>query len=174
MLINSAKKGDLDGIQSALRCGADVNAVDKDGMTALCWAALHGYTEIAKRLIFAGADVNIYTKEDDFVGGIPALSYAAMQGHTKIVHLLVKAGAILDVQDNMGTTPLMSAVTWGLREAAQELIQTGADLTMKNANGETAFDIAVEKGLYDIAELIRCEIKKEKERQEQHILGLIV
>jgi ankyrin repeat protein len=52
------------------------------------WAAYHGYPEITKILIKAGADVN--AKDQD---GITALMGAAEQGHAEIVNLLKRFGA---------------------------------------------------------------------------------
>src|SRR5262245_24025852 len=41
-----------------MKKGADVNEADKDGYTALMWAARHHRIEIAKLLIEKGADIN--------------------------------------------------------------------------------------------------------------------
>ncbi len=57
-LIEAAKKGDTVSIKALLEAGADVNAKDNDGLTALMWAAVRGHTETAQALLEAGADVN--------------------------------------------------------------------------------------------------------------------
>ena len=59
--------------------GADVNAEDQDGDTAVMWAALGGHSACLKNLIDAGADVNRVNKKGDFT----ALILAATNGAEK-------------------------------------------------------------------------------------------
>jgi ankyrin repeat protein len=87
-LIDTAKKGDTAKVNALLNKGADVNAKDKDGKTALMAASEKGHTEIVKTLIDNGANVNAKSKI-----GSTALMLASLGGHTEIVQLLKKAGA---------------------------------------------------------------------------------
>ena len=86
-LIDAARKGDINRIKKLLDKGADVNAKDKDGETALMAAALRGHTEIVQFLLNKGADVN--AKRND---GTTALMAAAREGHTETVRILKQAG----------------------------------------------------------------------------------
>jgi ankyrin repeat protein len=52
-------------VKALIDKGADVNAKDKDGQTALMLAAGGGYTEIVKALIEKGADVNAKNNTGD-------------------------------------------------------------------------------------------------------------
>ena len=54
-LIDAAKDGDLVKVKELIAAGADVNAKDDDGWTALMYAAEKGYTEIIEILKAAGA-----------------------------------------------------------------------------------------------------------------------
>jgi ankyrin repeat protein len=56
-LLDAAWNNKLDGIKRLLDLGADVEATDHDGNTALSWAARWGHTEICAFLIEKGADV---------------------------------------------------------------------------------------------------------------------
>ncbi len=56
---DSAMKGDVAGVRALLARGADVNAAQGDGMTALHWAAMNGGFEIAQVVIDAGADTEV-------------------------------------------------------------------------------------------------------------------
>ena len=56
-ITDAARRGDAEAVRSLLRGGADVNASEGDGMTALHWAADAGHIEIAHILLYAGANV---------------------------------------------------------------------------------------------------------------------
>ena len=58
----AAQRGDRDSIRPLLQQGADVNAAQGDGMTALHWAAERDDVEIAEMLIYAGASVEAVTR----------------------------------------------------------------------------------------------------------------
>lgn len=49
----------IDVVMSLLQCRPNVNAVDKDGCSALTIACKEGFTEIAVALLAAGAYINI-------------------------------------------------------------------------------------------------------------------
>jgi len=50
-------------VDALLNAGADVNMKDDAGLTALAWAALFRRTSLLKKLIAAGADVNVQTRD---------------------------------------------------------------------------------------------------------------
>ncbi len=87
-LIKAAEKGDTAAVKALLDRGADVNAKDENGGTALMEAALLGNNATVQALLEAGADVNAKNKY-----GRTALMMAAAEGYTEIVELLKKAGA---------------------------------------------------------------------------------
>ena len=59
LLIQSARLGNHRQIIAALERGADVNAIDAQGTSALMFAAQKGLTGIVDLLIAAGANVNL-------------------------------------------------------------------------------------------------------------------
>ena len=64
-LIAAAKDGDLLRVNELLDKGADVNAMSKEGYTALSFASTEGHTEIAKALLDKGAkSYQIFRPED--------------------------------------------------------------------------------------------------------------
>jgi Ankyrin repeats (3 copies) len=77
-------------IQSLVKAGADVNALDDAGLTPLMVCAMLGHCHVAQALLKAGADV-------DAVGPSQrtALHVAALQDKTDIVPVLLAAGASL-------------------------------------------------------------------------------
>ncbi len=70
-LIEAARHGDVDRIESLIARGADVNAVDESGNTALMVAAGSGRIEAVQALMRHGADVSVKNKK-----GISALGWA--------------------------------------------------------------------------------------------------
>ena len=79
----AARFGDVAKVRQYLAAGANPNAVDSLGWTALEWVALSNYPEVAKDLVAAGADPNLVTKDNK-----TALSIAKGKGHAEIVRIL--------------------------------------------------------------------------------------
>ena len=59
-----------------------------------------------------------------------------------MIRLLARHGADLNTQDRKGRTPLHRATYEGCVAAAEALLEAGADPTVLNRNGRTAFEIA--------------------------------
>jgi hypothetical protein len=87
-----------------LEKGADVNAKNTGGNTALSWASWRGHTETAVMLLEKGSDVNA---KDDYAR--TALHSASSSGHTETVAMLLEKGADVNAKDNDGTTALIDA-----------------------------------------------------------------
>jgi ankyrin repeat protein len=87
-LIKEIGSGDLPEVKRLLAKGADVNAKDRDGSTALMIASSLDKPEVVQLLLDEGADVNARNKN-----GLTALMLASKQGYRKVKELLIKAGA---------------------------------------------------------------------------------
>ncbi len=79
-------------VELLLGCGADVNAYDKSGITALITAVSRQDTGVANVLLDAGADPNQPSSCDL---RIYPLIYAVMKGNVNMVQLLIDRGAHL-------------------------------------------------------------------------------
>jgi|GEM_PF-3847309 len=101
-LFNAVKSNDTYKIQELLQSSIDINVKDKDGWTALMFAASKNATDSAKILIKAGADLNA---KDNC--GWTALMDAVHKNSVDIVKLLIDAGANLDIKNNDETTAIM-------------------------------------------------------------------
>ncbi len=58
----AARDGDVAAVRAQLASGADVNAAETDGTTALLWATYQGSPELVKLLLDAGAEPNVPNK----------------------------------------------------------------------------------------------------------------
>ncbi len=105
-LIGAARKGDTAAVQSLLEAGADVNAKNKDGSTALMKAVRH--TDTIRALLAGGSDVDAKSNYGD-----TALLEAANIGHTDTVRALLQAGADVNAKDKDGYTALTLAAWKG-------------------------------------------------------------
>lgn len=103
-LAAATARGDLHAVHALLAAGADANALDADGASALHAAAFAGYPDILKLLIDAGGRVN----QADHYGFTP-LHAGAREGHVSVVRLLVERGADISAEDESGLTPLQVA-----------------------------------------------------------------
>lgn len=56
-LVEAAKAGDVERIETLIASGTDIEQSDDYGWTALNWAAGKGYTAIVQKLLDAGADI---------------------------------------------------------------------------------------------------------------------
>ena len=101
-MADAAERGDLEAVRRLLREGADVNAAQGDGMTALHWAAERGDGEMGEVLIYAGARVDAGTR----IGHYTPLHLAARSAHAAMVELLLRAGSDADARTtNSGSSP---------------------------------------------------------------------
>jgi len=71
------------------------------------------------------------------------LQSAVVSGNLAVVLQHIESGTDLDVPEPMGgSTPLITAATFGETEIAKALIDAGADLSLKNNDGATALHAA--------------------------------
>jgi uncharacterized protein len=124
---DAAMARDREAVKTLLKNGADVNAAQGDGMTALHWAARNGDTELTQMLLFAGANVKATTR----LGGYTALMMAADQGHASVIAALLSGGSDAKAANALGTTALMLAAQSGNAQAVTTLVENGAEIEAK-------------------------------------------
>lgn len=122
--------------------------------SALMIAALKGDTDLARKLIARGADVN--------KTGWAPLHYAATGGHVDIIQMLLDESAYIDAESPNKTTPLMMAAYYGTPQAVKLLLDSGADATLRNQQGLSAFDFAERGNRKEAAELISAAIRSKE------------
>jgi hypothetical protein len=105
-LMQAAWKGDLNEIKKQLAAGANPNAQDSSGATALIYATHADSPEALTALLQSGADPNIRTYKGQTALMAASIFYRAPKEKIKI---LLAAGAELNERDSDGQTALTLA-----------------------------------------------------------------
>ncbi len=143
-----------------------------DTETALQAAGQVGNKDLARYLLAQGAPMDICTAamlglKDDVehflmedpasinatgAHGIPLLPHAALSGNVELIQLLYQRGA----RDGMSSS-LINAVSMGHHEMTKWIVENGKpDVSLKNYQGKTAFEIATERGDSEIASMLKA------------------
>ena len=169
-------QGRIEMVEFLVAAGANVDAREPDGTTALIHASFSGRLELVKVLLAAGANPNRNNRQgrtalinaclkkrlqvvrallaagadaDVRCNGGPALIIASGGGHLKIVRALLAAGAEVDARDSHGSTALIRSSGYGADgniEVVRELISNGTDVNARENEGKTALMYASESG----------------------------
>ena len=144
----AAQARDKAGVRALLAKGADVNAAQGDGMTALHWAALNGDAELTSMLLYAGANWRAMTR----LGGYVPVHLASQSGADAVLEALLAAGADANLRTSTGATALMLAASSGSAKAVELLIARGADVNaVESAHGHSALMFAAASDRADVA-----------------------
>jgi uncharacterized protein len=69
-LADAVMRGDTAKVRVLIKQGADVNASQPDGMSALHWASQRGDLASAQVLVYAGARVDAVTRNGNYTGTV--------------------------------------------------------------------------------------------------------
>lgn len=140
------------GPQAVRRAGGDQNYKDLLGATPFFLAAKSGDVPYMKLLISAGADVTIPEEDNTTplmvaagVGCVPGQWIEQEKEVLGAVKLLVEdLKADVNAVNNEKETPLHGAVCRGADSVIQYLVDKGAKFDIKDEDGQTALDVAVD------------------------------
>jgi ankyrin repeat protein len=104
--------------------GIDLEAKAPNGNTALMMAAFRQNKDAVLDMIKRGAQVN--------QKGWTALHYSAAAGSVEITAILLEHHAYIDAESPSGMTPLMIAAREGQEKVVKQLLEEGADATLKD------------------------------------------
>ena len=170
--VELCKNGTVQEIRSELLKGANPNAKNDNGVTALMLAAGNNFnSEVLSLLLKAGADVNaknqwggtalmevvrfnppvvvsILLKAGADVnaknnsGGTTLMAAAAKNKDPEVISLLLEAGANVNAKSMYDKTALIEAASRNTPRVISLLLKAGADVNAKDKDGKTAIDIA--------------------------------
>ncbi|WP_353283576.1 ankyrin repeat domain-containing protein [Wolbachia endosymbiont (group A) of Pogonocherus hispidulus] len=175
LLIN-ARNGNLDKVKDLIIQGANLEAKDINGNTALHNACSNGHLKVVEYLIEKGASLKAKNKDGktpldlaiqegriDIVQAIEQIQSdlngkllsAVKNGDLNKIEDLVSQGTSLEVKDSNGNTLLHYASQNNHLRVVKYLIKKEASLKAKNKDGETPLDLAVQKNYIDIIEFLK-------------------
>ncbi|KAI9879865.1 MAG: hypothetical protein M1830_006717 [Pleopsidium flavum] len=171
-------------LQLLLEKGANIEARNYQGRTAIIQAAKHGNREIVRLLIGKGADVAV---KDNEVGRT-ALQWAILYGHEAVVCLLRDRAPVSDevkkqwrtltrlyratLDDADDISEILADSIWPLLRISQDLLRLhcpaargnarvakllldmGADVDVRDEDGKTALSIAAGSGSEEVVGLL--------------------
>ena len=146
-LAYAALRGSETSVRLLLKYGADPNATNQAGVTALVWGVRE--LEKVRLLLEAGAAPDVQTR----LGNTPLIIAAAHASSVDVVRLLLERGADPHVTNRRGTSALRNAVRAGELETAKVLLNRGARQNAE-ANGGSDLSLAAGQGDQEMVELL--------------------
>jgi ankyrin repeat protein len=147
-LLDAVRDDTVQAVQTLLASGADPNARDETGATALMHAAALSSIETIEALLDRGADVNASSG-----AGATALMWAT--GDARRVRLLLDHGATVNARTPEGTTALVTAARRGNFDVMRLLLARGGDPT--TAANETTELLRIAYGDYPAIRQVLAE-----------------
>ncbi|KAJ5744091.1 hypothetical protein N7533_008961 [Penicillium manginii] len=134
-LLWATKNPLIDGnvIRHLLENGPDLNFKDKDGRTALLWAAETGNATAVQLLLERGADPTLKDK----LSGLAPLALATQHGNEAVVRMFLNENTDIEIKDRFDRTPLSWAARNGFEAVVKLLLDKGVDLEEKDSGGGT-------------------------------------
>jgi ankyrin repeat protein len=148
-LADAAERADWPRVRALVKEGAEIDAGQVDGTTALHWAAYHDDLEAAKLLLAAGASAKAANRY-----GVTPLSMACTNGNGELVRALLTAGADANTTLRGGETALMTAARTGRVDPVRALLDAGAKVDAADRKGQTALMWAAADGHAEVVTLL--------------------
>ncbi|KAF7343474.1 Ankyrin repeat domain-containing protein [Mycena venus] len=153
----AASRGHMEVVRLLIETGAYINAPAGDNGTALQAASAMGHEAVVRFLLENGADVNAYGGEF-----CTALWPAVTKGHVGTVRLLIKAGVNLNTKGGRSyrgicdspSTPLQTASAMGNEEMVRILVESGADVNVREGKYGTALRGASSRGHKNVVQFL--------------------
>ena len=120
-------------LRAFIASGADINAVDEFGCTAMDYALRMSTKRFFRLLLSAGASVDVNRCDAE---GLTALMHAAEEGDADTVKMLLEQGSYADACSTHGVTALALALQSGNEPCIDALLRAGASVSPEIADDE--------------------------------------
>jgi ankyrin repeat protein len=153
-IFEAAATGSQDRLEQLLHNDqSKLNSFSADGWTPLHLAVFFGRVNTTHVLLEKGADLDAASHTEERV--TPLHSALANPHNAALAQVLIDAGADISATQLQGYTPLHYAAANGLEPIARQLLERGADRSVRDKTGKTASDLAREKGHLPLADLLQ-------------------
>ncbi|KAG3198516.1 hypothetical protein PC128_g5962 [Phytophthora cactorum] len=159
----AAKNGDAEIVAALCECDAAVvDSWNVNADTPLIWACIEGRAEAVKVLLKHGADVNMLNQYGAstllcavMIGEDPEQDAESDKRRAEILAMLLeKNGKLVNFQDREGSTAMHLAASCGYLECVKTLLAFGADITLRNAIGQTPLEEAQDSELRESGQCV--------------------
>ncbi len=146
----AAKAHDLTAINWFIAGGINANVQDSDGRTALISAAARGDLAVVNALLAHNVDMNVKDKE-----GYTALAHAVEARYSEVEDALLNRPGLNANVGGLKGRPVLLAYVWrDDKERLEKLLAHGGDVTLQDADGDTALHGAAQSGNVEIMNLL--------------------
>lgn len=155
-LLIAVHNNDIETAKSLIDCGANVNLQDLIHDSPYLYAGANGRIEIIKYM-YEHATID-YSVRNRYGGN--TLIPAAEKGHLETVRLILDLSEEpIDLQNNFGYTALIEAVALSdgskvYQEIVRLLVDNGANQELRDNQGYTALDYALERNYLEIIDIL--------------------
>jgi ankyrin repeat protein len=151
-LHGATENGNKAMVELLLSRGADVNAADGFGRTALHIAAEKGFLAVAEVLLAHHADLNARDSQSN--GERTPLHLAAERGNVEMLKWLIARGADINARSKNGSTPLGDAASAGQLDSIRVLLAAKADPDNADNYGRTPMSYAAEGNNLEVVKIL--------------------
>lgn len=140
LICTSIENGAFYLVEYLIKNGADVNAKNKYGRTALIEATdyNHFYHDGGDFITLPSEEYEEINIEDEYGYGLTFCSIHCDKARHQFIKFLIKNGANVNTQDECGTTALILAVMGEHENIVKILLENGADVNLQDNDGDTA------------------------------------
>jgi ankyrin repeat protein len=146
----AAQARDTLAINSFFDAGINPNAQNSEGRTVLINAAARGELDVVNVLLSRGVDVNVKDNR-----GYTALAHAIEARYPEVEEALLNRPELDPNVGGLLGRPILLAYVWrDNKKATERLIALGANVNLRDADGDTALHGAAETGNVEVMRLL--------------------
>ena len=161
----ASMKDCVEVVNTFIGAGVDIDATSKNKHTPLLVAATKGHFEVAKILLYEGADATKLKNKSIELGRF-ALA-AASDNRPQVLAGLLDAGAYIETRDDESSTLLYIAAKKGYNDMVNMLINKRAIVNAESNDGTTPLHIAARHGYTDIVDILLKKGADKNARSDQ-------
>jgi ankyrin repeat protein len=183
-LVLAAAWGKANAVKALIQGRAEVNTTDKDGKSAVYWAAQEGHVEVLEILLQHEEATQVSFASEHYRQNTP-LHVAAWKGQTEAFKVLMNAsrstedslslsvGDMFHVRNDEDRTPLHLAAFRGHLDIVQLIVERSyVSMTAEDKDGSTPLHLAAAKGRVEVVEYLIATGAKVEVRDGRHFTPL--